>query len=60
MDEAIIIDMHTTQVTQTLNLLGTKTKIIFNIGCDHLRPSMAIILSICFVTNIVLKQSRTE
>jgi hypothetical protein len=46
MDEVIVIDMHTTQVTQTLNLLGTKTKTIFNIGCDHLRPNMAIIFSV--------------
>jgi hypothetical protein len=36
MDEATVIDMHKTQVTQTSNLLGTKTKIIFNISCDHL------------------------
>jgi hypothetical protein len=36
MDEATVIDMHKTQVTQTLSLLGTKTKIIFNISCDHL------------------------
>jgi hypothetical protein len=44
MDEAIVIDMHTTQVTQTLSLLGTETETIFNIGCDHLRPNMVIIL----------------
>jgi hypothetical protein len=41
MDE--IIDLHTMQVTQIVNLLKIKTKIIFDVGCDDLGPSMAII-----------------
>jgi hypothetical protein len=31
-------------VSQTTNIPKVKTKIIFDIGCDKFRPSMAIIL----------------
>jgi hypothetical protein len=34
------------QVTQTTSLLETRPDIIFDIGCNHLAPNMAIILSI--------------
>jgi hypothetical protein len=40
------IILHIMQVTQTTSLLETKPNIIFDIGCDHLAPRMAIILSI--------------
>jgi hypothetical protein len=34
------------QVTQATSFPKTKPKIIFDIGCDHLAPSMPIVLSI--------------
>jgi hypothetical protein len=37
--------MQTPQVTQATNFRKSKPKIIFDIGCDNLAPSMAIILS---------------
>jgi hypothetical protein len=40
------IIMKTPQVTQVTNFLETKPRTILNIGCDHLAPSMAIILYI--------------
>jgi hypothetical protein len=44
--KVITIILHTTKVTQAMNLLEGEPKTIFNIGGDHLTPSMAIILSI--------------
>jgi hypothetical protein len=38
--------LHTTQVTQAMNLSKIQPKIIFNIGGDHLTLSMAVVLSI--------------
>jgi hypothetical protein len=34
------------QMTQATNLPKAKPKIVFDIGCDHLAPSMAIVLFI--------------
>jgi hypothetical protein len=42
----LIVVLHIAQVTQAMSLLETKPKIVFDISCDHLAPSMAIILSI--------------
>jgi len=42
--KVLTIIMHTTKVTQAMNPLEVQPKIIFNIGGDHLTPSMAIIL----------------
>jgi hypothetical protein len=44
--EAIVVDFHTMQVIQIVNFFETKAKTIFDVGCDHFGPSMAIILSI--------------
>jgi hypothetical protein len=44
--KVLTIILHIIQVTQTTSLLETRSKIIFDIGCDHLAPNMAIILSI--------------
>jgi hypothetical protein len=44
MDETITIKLHIMQVTQTMILFEAKAKTILDIGCDHLGPSMAIIL----------------
>jgi hypothetical protein len=46
MDKSIAIILHTMQATQALNLPKVQPKSIFNIGCDHFGPSMAIIFSI--------------
>jgi hypothetical protein len=46
MDRVITIGLNTTQVTQIASLPETKTKNIFDIGCNNLGPNMAIILSI--------------
>jgi hypothetical protein len=40
------IIIHTTQVTKTTNLPKFKLKTIFDIGCDHLAPNIAILLSL--------------
>jgi hypothetical protein len=42
--KVLIIIMDTTQVTQATSLLEAKPKTIFDIGCDHLAPNMAIVL----------------
>jgi hypothetical protein len=34
------------QVTQATSLLEIKPKFVFDIGCDHLAPSIPIVLSI--------------
>jgi hypothetical protein len=44
--KVLTIVLHTTQVTQTTSLLEVKPKFFFDISCDHLAPSMAIILFI--------------
>jgi hypothetical protein len=44
--KVLTIIMQALQMTQAMNFLEVKPKIIFDIGCDHLAPSMAIILSI--------------
>jgi hypothetical protein len=36
--------LHTMKVTQAMNLFEVQPKTIFNIGGDHLSPSMAIVL----------------
>jgi hypothetical protein len=46
MHKVFIIILNTTQLTQATSLLEVKPKTIFDIGCDHLAPSMATILSI--------------
>jgi hypothetical protein len=46
MHKVFTIILHTSQVTQAMNLPKTKPKQFFYIGCDQLTPSMAIILSI--------------
>jgi hypothetical protein len=46
MDEAIIVSLDITQVTQTVNLLEVEAKSIFYIGCDDLGPSVVVILFI--------------
>jgi hypothetical protein len=40
MNEAIIVILHTMQMTQTLKLLEDQPKGILDISCDHLRPSV--------------------
>jgi len=42
--KVLTIILHTTKVTQAMNLLEVQPKTIFNIGGDHLTPSMAIVL----------------
>jgi hypothetical protein len=44
--KVLIVVMQTPQVTQATSFLEAQVKIILDIGCDHLAPSMAIILSI--------------
>jgi hypothetical protein len=44
--KVFIVIMQTPQVTQATSFPKAHTKIILDIGCDHLAPSMAIILSI--------------
>jgi len=44
--KVIIVILETLQVTQAKSFLEVKPKIVLNIGCDHLTPNMAIILSI--------------
>jgi hypothetical protein len=44
--KVIIVILETLQITQAMSFLEVKPKIILNIGCDDLAPSMAIILSI--------------
>ncbi len=46
MHKVFVIILNTTQMTQATNLLEVNPKTIFDIGCDHLAPSMAAILSI--------------
>jgi hypothetical protein len=46
MNEAIIVIIHTMQMTQTLKLLEIQPKGILDISCDHLRPRVAIIFSV--------------
>ncbi len=41
-----IVSLYTTQMTQAMSLPKAKPKIVFDIGCDHLAPSMAIIFFI--------------
>jgi len=47
--EAIVVIMHTTQVTQTINLHEVQAKTIIEIGCDHLRLNIAIFIFYPFV-----------
>jgi hypothetical protein len=47
MNETIVIVLHTMQMTQTWKLIKVKPKGIFDIGCDHFGPNVAIIFSIC-------------
>jgi hypothetical protein len=44
--KVLIIILHIMQVTQTTTLLETRPNLFFDMGCDHLAPNMAIILSI--------------
>jgi hypothetical protein len=46
MHKVLTIILHTMQMTQAMSLLETKPKIVFDIGCDHLSPSMAMVLFI--------------
>jgi hypothetical protein len=46
MYKVLTIILHAMQVTQAMSLLEIKPKIVFDIGCDHLAPSMPTILSI--------------
>jgi hypothetical protein len=55
MDEEILVNLDIMQVTQIVNLPKVEAKSIFDIGCDDLGPSMAIIffyLCLTFVTRI--------
>jgi hypothetical protein len=45
-NKVFTIVMQKPQVTQATSFPEAKPKIILNIGCDHLAPSMAIIFSI--------------
>jgi hypothetical protein len=40
------IIMQTMQVTQAMSFLKAKPKTILDIGCDHIAPSMTVLLSI--------------
>jgi hypothetical protein len=42
--KVLTIILHTTKVTQATSLPKAQPKTIFNIGGDHLTPSMAIVL----------------
>jgi hypothetical protein len=44
------------QVAQTFTMLKTQSKIIFNVGCLHVAPSMAIVLLpfLAFYSNALL------
>ncbi len=42
--KVLIVDLHTMQVTQATSFLEAKPKIDFDISCENLAPSMAIIL----------------
>jgi hypothetical protein len=46
MNEAIVVVLHTMQMTQTLKLFQVQPKGILDIGCDHFGPSVAIVFSI--------------
>jgi hypothetical protein len=46
MHKVFIIILNIMQMTQATSLPNVKPKIIFDIGCDHLAPSMATILFI--------------
>jgi hypothetical protein len=44
--KVLIVVLHTMQVTQATSLSKAKPKNVFDINCDDLAPSMAIIISI--------------
>jgi hypothetical protein len=46
MDKLIIVSLDIKQMTQTMNFLEIEAKSIFDIGCDDLGPSVAIIFFI--------------
>jgi hypothetical protein len=46
MDKSFAIILHTMQMTQASNLPKIQSKHIFNIGCNHFGPSVAIVFSI--------------
>jgi hypothetical protein len=43
MNQAIVVILHTMQMTQILKLLKVQPKGILDIGCHHFGPSMAIV-----------------
>jgi hypothetical protein len=46
MNQAFTVVQHTTQVTQIVSFYEPQAKTILKINCDHLGPTMAIVLSI--------------
>jgi len=43
MNQGVTVCFNTTQMPQIMSIPKTKTKIIFDIGCDDLGPNVAII-----------------
>ncbi len=43
MNETIVVFLHTMQMNQTWKLIKVKPKGIFDIGCDHFGPNVAIV-----------------